>query len=147
MIGAVLSSISATRLRNLFIVLFFGVQLSLAIPGLIYNKYETDGRFSWNMYAVYYPCRVKYELIEPDGQRTRINIEKFFNIPERLFVIFNRRDLPEFNNYVCAVVPRQQAARAIHASVVCKLNNRPPVEFIRQGVDICAQPNYGVVRP
>jgi hypothetical protein len=146
-IGAVIPTMSVIRIKNLFIVLFFGVQLGLAMPGLLYDRYETDGRFSWNMYSAHYQCRVKYDLIGPDGTGTPINYARYFNRPERMVLILNRSDLPAFNKYLCAVFPRRPPSESIHASVQCTLYNRQPVEFIDHDTDICAALNYGVLPP
>jgi Vitamin K-dependent gamma-carboxylase, lumenal domain len=135
---------ATVRLKNIFIVLFFGAQLFLAMPGLLTNRYETEGRFSWNMYAVVYQCKVRYDLISPDGARTPISYSRFFNRPSYSYIIFHRDDLPAFNRHVCAAMKQRNPQRVIHASAVCYLNYRPPVEFIKQGADICTAPNYGV---
>ena len=147
MIGAVLSTISTVRLKNFFIVLFFGVQLYLAIPGLLYNRYDTQGRFSWNMYATVYQCRTAIELALSDGKREPVDDRKFLHVPERRIEFLNRADLPQYNKYLCDTIPRRSPPEALHVSATCKLNNRQPIELIQQGVDICTAPNYGVLPP
>ena len=132
-------------LKNIFIVAFFAVQLFMAIPGFLYNKYETEGRFSWNMYSVVYRCRVSYDLIGPHGAHLAINHRGLFNRPKRQIMTLNRDDLPKLNEYICQTIPHQDKGEVIHGSVACKLNYRPPVQFIQQNVNICTAPNYGVL--
>ena len=147
MIGAVLSAISAVRLKNLFIVLFFGVQLYLAIPGFLYNRYETQGRFSWNMYATVYQCRTACELVHSDGTREPIEDRKFLHVQARRIEFLNRTDLPQYNKYLCDTIPRRGPSEALHVSVTCKLNYQKQIELVQQGVDVCTAPNYGVLPP
>ena len=133
--------------KNIFIVAFFAVQLFMALPGFLYNQYEERGRFSWNMYSFLYHCKIRYELVISEGERTTINHREFLNNRTRSFEFLHRDDLPKFNAFVCdATLPRNNV-EAIHASVACRLNHRPAVQFITRGVDICAAPNYGVVAP
>ncbi len=138
---------SVTWPKNIFIVLFFGAQLSLALPGFLYNQYEEDGRFSWNMYSTLYRCNIRYDLIRADGERIPINYRRLLNNPTRSYEFLNRNDLPKFNEFVCDVMRQRKEMEEIHASVVCQLNDRPPVQFIKPDVDICTASNYGVSPP
>jgi len=134
---------SRTRLKNLFIVVFFGSQLYLALPGLLYSRYETEGRFSWNMYAVSYQCNIRYEQIT-DEERTEIPLEQFFNRPARAYMVFHLDELPRFHEYLCDRFQQRNNPSAIHAAVSCRLNYGRWAQFIDQGVNICTAPNYGV---
>jgi len=136
-----------TRLKNIFILTFFGLQLYLALPGFLHNQYEDSGRFSWNMYSTFYHCDTRYDLIRTDGTRTPINYRALLNNPTRSYEFLNRSDLPTFNEFVCTVMHRTPDMAAVRASAMCQLNTRPPVQFIKQNVDICTTPNYGVVPP
>jgi hypothetical protein len=136
-----------TRLKNIFIVVFFGLQLYLALPGLLHNQYEDDGRFSWNMYSSLYRCDVRYDLIRTDGVRLPIDYRKLLNNPTRSYEFMNRSDLPKFNQFVCTVARPLKGMKEVRASAVCRLNDRPPVQFIKPDIDICTTENYGVVPP
>jgi hypothetical protein len=37
--------------------------------------------------------------------------------------------------------------KEVRASANCQLNNRAPVQFIKQDVDLCTTSNYGVPNP
>jgi hypothetical protein len=136
-----------TRLKNLSIVAFFGMQLSAALPGLLYNSYELYGHFSWNMYSILYRCDVHYNLIKTDGTRLPFDHRKLLNNPTRSYLFLNRSDLPAFNRFVCNTMSRRQDMKAVRASAICQLNDYPPVQFIQQDVDICSAANYGVLPP
>jgi hypothetical protein len=136
-----------TRLKNVFIVSFFGLQLYLALPGLLHNMYEINKRFSWNMYSTVYRCTVRYDLIGADGTRRPIDYRMLLNNQTRSYEFLNRHDLPRFNQFVCDVTRRRRDTGAVHASVMCQLNDRPPVQFLKPDVDLCAASNYGVLPP
>ena len=135
-----------TRLKNVFIVLFFSVQFYMALPGFLYNQYEIRGNFSWNMYSIRYPCWIDYELVHSNQQRTTIDFESFFNNDSRAYLVFDRQALPKFNSYLCREHSRPNRTAVIFASATCRLNYEPAVEFIQQDVNMCTAPNYGVLR-
>jgi hypothetical protein len=132
-----------TRLINLFILLFFGTQLYLALPGLLHDRYETQGQFSWNMYSVLYFCTVDYEQTTSSGQRVPINYLALFNRPALSYEVFHRDSLPRFHAYLCNVVDHPDGV-AIHGSAICTLHGEP-AQLIQQDVDLCTAPNYGVL--
>jgi hypothetical protein len=134
-----------TCLKNIFIVAFFGLQVYLALPGLLHNRYEEAGRFSWNMYSILYRCDVRYDLIRTDGVTRPIDYRHLLNNPTRSSEFLNRIDLPKFNEFVCNTMRRAPETKEIRASVVCQLHDRPPVQFIKQNVDLCTAPDYGVL--
>lgn len=138
---------SHTRLKNIFIVGFFGLQLYLALPGILHNRYEESGRFSWNMYSVLYHCDVHYDLLRVDGSRVPINYMTLLNNTTRNYEFLNRSDLPKFNRFVCAVMRPRKEMKELRASVVCQLNDRPPVQFIKPAVDLCTAENDGMLPP
>jgi hypothetical protein len=136
---------SRTRLKNIFIVVFFGLQLYAALPGFLHNRYEDSGRFSWNMYSMLYQCNVHYDLIRADGARIPIDYRKLLNNPTRSYEFMNRSDLPTFNRFVCNVMRQRLEMKEISASATCQLNDRPPVQFVKQDADLCTAANYGVL--
>jgi hypothetical protein len=132
-----------TQLKNLFILLFFGAQLYLALPGLLLNRYETQGQFSWNMYSVLYFCTVEYEHATLTGQRVPIDYLALFNRPELSYEVFHRDSLPRFHAYLCTTVDHPEGVAAIYGSAVCTLHGEPD-QLVQQEADLCTAPNYGV---
>jgi len=135
------------RLKNIFIVVFFGLQLYLALPGFLHARYEEAGRFSWNMYSILYQCTVRYDLLKTDGTRIPINYRALLNNPTRSYEFLDRSDLPQFNKFVCGVMRQQKEMKEIRAVVACRLNDRPPVQLITPDADLCTASNDGVRPP
>ena len=61
-----------TTARNTLLITFLAFQLLLPLRGFVRDRFESRGNFSWNMYSETYTCRLKYEMLTPDGAtRTR----------------------------------------------------------------------------
>jgi hypothetical protein len=133
------------HLKNFFIVAFFGAQLWLALPGLLHDKFQTQGQFSWNMYSVYYRCKIRYELITGTGRPVEIDVPGLFHRPEIGFEAFHRDSLPRLHDYLCAELRHPDNIRAMHGSALCLLHEEQGRHLIQHDVDLCSAPNRGVL--
>ena len=132
------------RARDAFLLVFLALQLAAALPGLVKDRHETRGDFSWNMYSARYRCRVHYEIELPDGTRHPVRIEKAFNEPDRTTRVFHRDRLPGLHAFLCD--HREDPRSRIEGSVACSLNAEPAVELIERAADVCSAANRGVLR-
>ncbi len=131
--------------KNLFIVAYLIIQLFLPLPGILYDKFETRGHFSWNMYSVRYSCRTQYRLDTPAGKTHWPRHEDYFNLPELSTRVFFGDVLPEFHRWLCDKFRRQGKLGSLRGYAICILNNRLKAELVDRGVmDLCTAQNYGV---
>jgi hypothetical protein len=133
-----------TVLKNLFLVAFFGLQLAAAVPGFVYDKHETRGNFSWNMYATRHQCSIRYGLVTKDGKLYPIEHEQAFNRPDRAHIVFHRDTLPAFHRFMCEEIGSSEKMSRIHGRVECRIDGRDRQLLVHQDDDICTAPNYGV---
>jgi hypothetical protein len=130
--------------KNLFLVAFFGLELAIAVPGFVYDKHETRGNFSWNMYSVDHQCDAKYALYLADGRGFPVEYQKAFNRADRAHIVFHRDTLPVFHRYMCEELAAEGSFDRIEGQVMCRIDEEAPVALVRRGVDICTAPNWGV---
>ena len=133
--------------KNLFILAYLGVQLFLPLRAFFYDKLETRGDFSWNMYSQRYQCQAVYSLITPDGTTHPMRHEKAFRRSDRSYAVLHRDRLPAFHAWLCEEARRKGALGSIRATVRCSVNIERGVDLIEPDVDLCTAPNYGVKLP
>ena len=132
------------RNSNLLIAGFILFQLVSPIRGLVRDKFETWGEFSWNMYSQTYECRTRYRLVDQSGTQQDLNLQKYFVIPGKVGRVFNRQDLPVFHEFLCAQMVREGRASRILARVSCTRNKVETESLVRESEDICTAPNHAV---
>ena len=132
---------------NLFIVAYLAVQLVLPLRGLIHDKHETRGDFSWNMYSQKYSCRYEYTLVDIRGSTATIHFQEGLNDPRKSTKIMHRDRLAGFNHWLCddmrAYDPEFSGVRG---TVRCSHNGAARVELLDPSVDLCTAHEYGVPR-
>jgi len=88
-----------TLYKNLFIGAYLIIQLILPLRGCFYEKFETRGNFTWNMYSQIYMCWSQYRLDMPDGDiHWPVNAHNF-NRPESSLMAFYSEFLPDYNRW------------------------------------------------
>jgi len=133
--------------KNLFILAYLGVQLFLPLRAFFYDKLETRGDFSWNMYSQRYQCLTVYSLTTPEGKTHPLNHKKAFRRSDRSQAVLHRDRLPAFHAWLCDEARRNGALGSIRATVRCSVNIEPGVDLVEHNVDLCTAPNYGVKLP
>ncbi|HVS66017.1 MAG TPA: hypothetical protein VMT85_21235, partial [Thermoanaerobaculia bacterium] len=88
--------------RNAFLIGFLLLQLTLPLRGLVREKLETRGNFSWNMYSQVYSCETRYVLLTPTGRGEWIDPREYSRDPGRIATVFRNDWLPVFNEWLCA---------------------------------------------
>ena len=132
-------------LKNAFIIAFLSIQLIVPLRGFIWDRFDTRGDFSWNMYADDYFCLTSYRLISSGGEERRIDFWRFFNTPARSPRVLNRAVLSQFHAWWCREL-RRTTSDPLLGRVGCQLNGGPMIALITPAVDICSAPNFGVIR-
>jgi hypothetical protein len=130
--------------KNVFLVAFFALQLAAAVPGFVYDKHETRGNFSWNMYSTSHECSGKYALVLESGKLVPIEYENAFNRPQRAHIVFHRDTLPEFHRYLCDELVYKGGGKRIHGQVECKIDKGRRIVLVERSVDVCTAPGWGV---
>ena len=132
------------RTRNGIVIAWLAIQLALPLRGFLRDKFDTAGRFTWNMYAHDYRCGVSYLAVEPGRPIEQIDHRAYFRRPDRAIDAFHRDTLPRFHAHVCA--ERKEAGRGgiLRGRVECTLNGSPRRPLIVVNGDVCSAPNYGV---
>jgi len=129
--------------KNLFISAYLIIQVTLPLRGCLYDRFENDGDFSWNMYTYIYTCRVQYRLDSPDGETRWPRHEDYFNRPERSWFI-HADSLPEFHRWLCDEFRRKGELGTLRGYRNCIVNDGPEIALVDEMVDLCTAPNYGV---
>ena len=133
------------RNTNLLIVGFLLFQLIYPIRGLVKNKFDTWGEFTWNMYSQTYVCTTRYQLADRSGARHEVNLRPYFAVPDKIGRVFNRQDLPTFHKFLCEELAREGRQGQILARVSCTKNQVQTERLVRENEDICTAPNHAVV--
>jgi len=134
--------------KNLFIAAFLIIQVTLPLRGYLYDRFETRGNFSWNMYSSTYKCSSLYRLDTPEGEILWPRYQDYFNLQILFTRVFHADYLPEFHRWLCDHFRSQGQLGSLRGYATCFLNNGPPVELVDRTVDICTASNFGVgIRP
>ena len=131
----------ARLLTQFFIMAYLAVQLLVPLRGLVQDKFETRGNFSWNMYSRRYSCGTAYTL-HADGVVRSIDLALYLRgqTPKA----FHRDTLPRFHAWLCDELDAQRGTRLIGAVAFCRIDDGPRVDLVRPGIDICVADDYGV---
>ena len=133
-----------TLYKNLFIGTYLIIQLTLPLRGCLYEKFETRGNFSWNMYSRIYTCWSQYRLDTPDGDTHWPSSDDYFNREASSEHAFYGDFLPEYHRWLCDKFRREGKLGSLRGYVNCSVNQGPRRELVDRSVDICTAPNYGV---
>ena len=126
--------------------MFLLVQLIVPLRGIIRDKLDSRGDFSWNMYSKRYSCRVDYDLVDEYGRTRRISHkDPFYPRKSRAMKVFHRDSLPWFHAHLCERVRESRFGGELYADVSCAINNGDYVRLVAEDTDICTAPNYGVL--
>jgi hypothetical protein len=124
---------------------FLAVQLVLPLRGLYYEKLDTRANFSWNMYSQHFECRMSYLATLTDGTVVEIDHARFFNRGSRAQLVFHRDVLPAYHEYVCAELRRDDEFVRLAGICLCAHNSGEFEPLIRDDVDLCSVPRFGVL--
>ncbi len=130
--------------KNLIIVAFLTIQVTLPLRGFLYDTFATSGNFTWNMYSSLSGCWTQYRLDTPQGETRWLRYEDYFKLPHRATRILYRDVLPEFHHWLCDKFRHQGELETLRGYSVCSLNNGPRMDLMNRNVDLCTAPNYGV---
>ena len=133
-----------TLYKNLFIAAYLIVQIILPLRGFLYEKFETRGNFSWNMYSTRYSCWTQYRLDTPQGETRWLRLQDYFIRPEFFTRVSYRDVLPKFHRWLCDEFRRKGELGTLRGYSMCSLNRGPRMELVDRKVNLCAAPNYGV---
>jgi len=133
-----------TLYKNLFIGAYLIIQLALPLRGCFYEKFETRGNYSWNMYSRSYICWSQYRLDTPEGETHWPVNDDHFNREASSKMAFHVEFLPEYNRWLCNKYRNEGKLGSLRGYVNCSLNRGPLWELVDPSVDLCTAPNYGV---
>ncbi len=128
--------------KNLFIGTYLIIQVTLPLRGCLYEKFETRGNFSWNMYSRIYTCWSQYRLDTPEGETHWPANDDHFN--RKADSYFYVEFLPEYNRWLCDKYREEGKLGSLRGYVNCSENRGPLWELVDSSVDLCTAPNYGV---
>ena len=134
----------ARRNSNIVIIGFLVFQVFLPIRGLVRDKFDTWGEFSWNMYSQTYECRARYRVVDQSGTQRDLNLQQYFALPGKVGRVFNRQDLPRFHEFLCQQIAREGTPGRILARVSCTRNKVQTESLVRESEDICTAANHAV---
>ncbi len=132
------------RRFNLLIAGFILFQVLYPIRGLVEDKFETWGNFTWNMYSQTYECRTRYRLVAQSGTEQDLDLKQYFVIPVKIGQILNRTDLPVLHKFLCERMAREGKPGRILARVSCTKNKVETEALVRETEDICTAANHAV---
>ena len=132
--------------QNLFIGVYLVVQLLLPMRGILQDKYDTRGSFSWNMYSQNYKCKIDFQLVDLRGRESTIPYHETLNRPNSAIKLAHRDNLRRYNAWLCDEMRAYDDDFAgVYAKADCSLNGGPRVDLTRRGIDVCSAPGYGVL--
>ena len=133
-----------TSSKNALLVAFLAFQLLLPLRGFLRDRFESRGNFSWNMYSRTYKCRVKYEMLMPNGERWPFDHKRFFRRSNKVMHNYHRDRLPRFHAWLCDRLEREGPPGELLGSVSCRVNKGEPVVLVSDDTSICSATNHGV---
>ena len=132
------------RSASLLIAGYVAFQALYPIRGLVVDKFETWGKFSWNMYSQSYDCKAKYKVVEPSGSELPVHFQKYFILRDKAGHVLNRASLPAFHKFLCAELVREGKNGRVMAVVECRKNGVEIEALVDSTAEICSAPNFGV---
>ncbi len=132
------------RYFSLLIAGYLAFQVLYPIRGLVADKFDSWGTFTWNMYTQRYDCRSRYRLVDESGQEEGVDFLKYFNLRDEAGHVFFRQALPRFHQFLCDQLAREGKHGRLLADSECTRNRVETRSMIRSGVDICTAANFAV---
>lgn len=130
---------------NLAILLFVIFQVLYPIRGLVEDKFDTWGGFTWNMYSQKYECTAMYKLIQADGSEQGVNFQQYFIRRDKVGRVFHRDALPVLHRFLCERLAAEGATGTLRGSCECTKNGIETERLVADSVDICSAPGYGII--
>ena len=132
------------RNTSLLIAGYVVFQVLYPIRGLVEDKFDTWGEFTWNMYSQTYECRTRYRLVAQSGAQQDLNLQQYFTIGNKVGRVLNRQDLPVLHAFLCEQMAREGKPGQILGRVSCTRNKVETETLVRENVDICTAANHAV---
>lgn len=130
---------------NPLIAGYLVIQVLYPIRGFIADRFDTWGRFTWNMYASSYKCRARYQVVDDSGATRPVDIRPYLTRGISLGANTYHRDaLPVFHKFLCAELARANTGGRLSARCECTVNDGETQSLIVDTGDICRAANYGV---
>ena len=126
---------------HLLVAAYLALQLALPLPGLLRDKHETRGDFSWNMYAHDYACSIAYTVHGADGALRALDFEAQFRNSMSSSKVLHRDVLPRFHAWLCA--ERLGPSESLRGLVSCQLDGGPWTDLVDPTADLCAAARIG----
>ena len=120
---------------RLFVAAWLLGQLALPLPGLLRDRTETRGNFSWNMFADGYTCNVRYAARDGAGGERVLDYDGFFRDEASSAKALHRDVLPEFHAWLCR--EKLPAGSQLRGLVSCSLNGGPWIDLVPPNTDLC----------
>jgi hypothetical protein len=133
------------RATSWLIAGFLAVQVVYPIRGLVENKFDSWGEFTWNMYSQTYDCLTRYQMVMPSGQRVELDLKPYFSDQRKIGRVFNHGDLPAFHRFLCREMTRSGRSGQILARVSCSKSGGETRPMVRENEDICTAPDGAVL--
>jgi hypothetical protein len=122
---------------------YVAIQLVLPVPSWLAGLHQTEGYFSWNMYAHHYTCEWAYESVNPGGEHSFFDPRRVVHDPKSVTHFFHRDALPALHAWACREVV--EPGGQLVGRVRCALRPDEAVELVQTGVDLCRATNGGVL--
>lgn len=135
--GATDSPALPLALRNLAVAAYLAVQLLLPLNGLLHDKTETRGDFSWNMYSQDYSCSRRYVLLTPDGRGELLDLDAYFATDIGSQRVCHADRLGRFHDWLCAELEQRGRAGVLKAGIEARLNYGDDVTLLERYADLC----------
>lgn len=133
------------RIQNAAIVGYLLFQIGYPVRGLLADKFETWGEFTWNMYSQTYDCWSRYRRFTEARGGEDLDIHPYFQVASRIPHVMNREVLPSFHAFLCREAERGGQPVRILGQVTCVRNGNDRRELVRPGQDICSAADHAVI--
>ncbi|MEO8451457.1 MAG: HTTM domain-containing protein [Gemmatimonadota bacterium] len=133
------------RFANPLIAGYIAVQLLAPISGFFKDKFDSWGRFTWNMYAETYRCRNEYQVVDERGLARPLYVDGYLARGDNSVAKAAHRDvLPVLHKFLCEQLARSGTGGRLRGECVCTSNGAEFQTLIDDKADLCSAPNYGV---
>ena len=132
------------RFASLLIAGYLAFQVLYPIRGLVVDKFDSWGRFSWNMYSQNYDCKADYKVVQPSGKELPVDFQRYFVLRDKASHVLNRASLPVFHKFLCAELVREGKNGRVMARVECRKNRGEIQVLVDSTAEICSAANFGV---
>jgi hypothetical protein len=128
-----------------FLAAYLVLQLALGLRGLLLDRFDTRGDFSWNMYTDRYTCSMLYIAHDAEGRGRDVPIDRQFRNEVSSTKVMHRDALPAFHAWLCDEIGPEETR--LTGLVSCSLNGGPWRDLVDPTADLCHAPDHGVLRP